>query len=100
MKHWLSEELLLKSKLNIWALRITSCPPCNNKIGRIINLFPTPHCWIPGSKDKDDQKFKVAYEGLLGKVRGINIRSASTAVDSDETVFPKFGRSLRRKSRI
>jgi hypothetical protein len=34
----------------------------------------------------DDQKFKVAYEGLLGNVRGINIRSASPAVDSDKTV--------------
>jgi hypothetical protein len=34
----------------------------------------------------DDQKFKVAYEGLLGKVLGINIRSASTAVGKDKTV--------------
>jgi hypothetical protein len=34
----------------------------------------------------DDQKFKVAYENLLGNVQGINIRSASTAVDSDKTV--------------
>jgi hypothetical protein len=34
----------------------------------------------------DDQKFKVAYESLLGNVRGINIRSASTAVDSGKTV--------------
>jgi hypothetical protein len=34
----------------------------------------------------DDQKFKVAYESLQGNVRGINIRSASTAVESDKTV--------------
>jgi hypothetical protein len=34
----------------------------------------------------DDQKFKAAYVGLLGEVRGINIRSASTAADSDKTV--------------
>jgi hypothetical protein len=69
-----------------------------------MNLFPRPHCWIPGSKDgfSDDQKFKVAHEGLLGKVHGISIRSAFTAVDSDKTVTTsnsKFGSCLIRKSR-
>jgi hypothetical protein len=41
----------------------------------------------------DDQKFKVAYEGSLGNVRDINVRSASTTVDSDKTphIIPKFG---------
>jgi hypothetical protein len=34
----------------------------------------------------DEQKFKVAYESLQGNVHGIDIRSASTAVDSDNTV--------------
>ena len=34
----------------------------------------------------DDQKFKIAYEGLLGKVRGFNFMSASTTVDSNKTV--------------
>jgi hypothetical protein len=33
----------------------------------------------------DDQKFKVAYESLLGNVCGISIRSVSTLVDSDKT---------------
>jgi hypothetical protein len=53
-----------------------------------MNVFPRPHCWIPGSKDgfSDDQKFKLAYESLVGNVSGINIRTASTAVDSDKTV--------------
>ena len=39
--------------------------------------------WFKGQGFSDDQKFKVAYEGLLGKVCGINIRSAPTAMDSD-----------------
>jgi hypothetical protein len=34
----------------------------------------------------DDQKFKVACESLLGNFCGINIRSASTAVDTDKIV--------------
>jgi hypothetical protein len=42
----------------------------------------------------DDQKFKVAYEGLLGKVCGINITSASTAVDSK--IWEEFDKKIEK----
>jgi len=34
----------------------------------------------------DDQKFKIAYQSLLRKVRDFKFMSASTAVDSNKTV--------------
>jgi hypothetical protein len=48
------------------------------------------------------RNLKVAYEGLLEKVRGINIRSAFTSVDSDMTVitinskmWEEFGKKIK-----
>jgi hypothetical protein len=34
----------------------------------------------------DYQKFKIAWEGLLGEVHGFNFMSASTTVESNKTV--------------
>jgi hypothetical protein len=44
----------------------------------------------------DDQKFKVSYESLLRNIRGINIRSASTTVDSDKTVTTSNSKIFER----
>jgi hypothetical protein len=53
----------------------------------------------------DDQKFKVAYESLLGNVHGIIIRSASTAVDlekrvttSNSKIWEEFDKKIKELS--